>query len=123
MNFIEARDIFEEKGDICDYIIAWKEHGESGAINYVKQITGCNDVIAKNLLKFYGKSEKNTSDNTDTAPSQQESSKPTVQCPYCKSTNTHKITTTAKVVNTALFGLFGTKRNKQWHCDGCGSEW
>ena len=40
-----------------------------------------------------------------------------------ESTNTHKITMTAKVVNTALLGLFGTKRNKQLHCDSCGSEW
>ena len=47
---------------------------------------------------------------------------PTVVCPYCKSTNTTKITATAKMVNTALFGLFGTKRNKQWHCNKCGSD-
>lgn len=49
--------------------------------------------------------------------------KPIVQCPYCKSTNTTKISATSKVVNTALFGLLGTKRHKQWHCNGCKSDW
>ena len=46
----------------------------------------------------------------------------TITCPYCHSTNVKKITTTSKVVNTAIFGIFGTKRHKQWHCNGCGSD-
>ena len=48
--------------------------------------------------------------------------KPTIECPYCHSTNTKKITTTAKAVNTALFGIFGQKRKYQWHCNSCGSD-
>lgn len=47
---------------------------------------------------------------------------PLVTCPYCNSVNTSKISTTAKVVNTALFGIFGTKRHKQWHCNDCNSD-
>lgn len=49
-------------------------------------------------------------------------SNPTITCPYCHSNNTKKITTTAKVVNTALFGWFGTKRLKEWHCNNCKSD-
>lgn len=45
-----------------------------------------------------------------------------VECPYCHSNNTKKITNTAKVVNTALFGWFGTKRLKEWHCNNCKSD-
>ncbi len=45
-----------------------------------------------------------------------------VVCPYCGSGLVSKISTTAKVVNTAIFGVFGTKRHKQWHCNTCGSE-
>lgn len=45
-----------------------------------------------------------------------------VTCPYCKSTNTKKISTTSKVVNIALFGVFGNKRNCQWHCNNCKSD-
>lgn len=46
----------------------------------------------------------------------------TVCCPYCNSLNTQKISTTSKVFNTALFGVFGTKRHKEWHCNRCGSD-
>lgn len=45
-----------------------------------------------------------------------------VECPYCKSTNTKKLTTTSKVVNTALWGIFGTKRHKNYHCNNCNSD-
>ena len=48
---------------------------------------------------------------------------PVVTCPYCNSTNTKKISLTSKAVNTALFGILGTKRHKQWHCNNCGSDW
>lgn len=48
--------------------------------------------------------------------------KPLVECPYCHSTNTKKIPTTSKAVNTAIFGIFGTKRYKQWHCNHCKSD-
>lgn len=44
------------------------------------------------------------------------------KCPTCQSTNVVRISTTAKVVNTAMFGIFGTKRHKQWHCNNCGSD-
>ncbi|MDE7239290.1 MAG: hypothetical protein K2N41_06215 [Lachnospiraceae bacterium] len=48
--------------------------------------------------------------------------KPIVKCPYCHSEDTKKISATAKVVNTAIFGIFGSKRHKQWHCNSCNSD-
>lgn len=45
-----------------------------------------------------------------------------VKCAYCNSTNVKKISATSKVVNTALFGILGTKRHKQWHCNNCNSD-
>lgn len=45
------------------------------------------------------------------------------KCPTCNSTNLKKISATSKVINTAMFGLFGTKRFKQFHCNNCGYEW
>lgn len=45
-----------------------------------------------------------------------------VACPYCKSTNTNKITMTSKIINTALWGIFGTKRHKNYHCNNCNSD-
>ena len=47
----------------------------------------------------------------------------TPKCPYCNSSNLKRITTTAKVVNIAMFGLLGNKRKYQWHCNNCSSEW
>ena len=50
-------------------------------------------------------------------------SKPnSVECPYCHSRDTKKISATSKAVNTALFGIFGTKRHQQWHCNHCDSD-
>lgn len=45
------------------------------------------------------------------------------KCPTCNSANLKKISATSKVVNTAVFGLFGTKRLKTFHCNNCGYEW
>ena len=47
---------------------------------------------------------------------------PIIECPYCHSNNTKKITATSKAINTAIFGIFGTKRHKQWHCNHCNSD-
>lgn len=46
-----------------------------------------------------------------------------VECPYCHAANVRKITTTSKVVHTAVFGIFSVGRNsKQWHCNHCNSD-
>ena len=54
---------------------------------------------------------------------QQSSNKPIVECPYCHSKDTKKITNASKAVHTALFGMFSLSRNsKQWHCNECNSD-
>lgn len=46
-----------------------------------------------------------------------------VECPYCHSTNTKKITATSKAVHTAIFGIFSLSRNsKNYHCNVCNSD-
>lgn len=54
------------------------------------------------------------------ARAREEAMKP--ECPYCHSHNTSKITTTAKAVNTAMWGVLGQKRKYQWHCNNCKSD-
>lgn len=54
------------------------------------------------------------------ARAREEAMKP--ECPYCHSHNTAKITATAKAMNTAMFGVLGQKRNYQWHCNKCRSD-
>lgn len=46
----------------------------------------------------------------------------TPKCPYCNSNDLKRITTTAKAVNIAMFGLLGNKRKYQWHCNNCKSD-
>ena len=47
---------------------------------------------------------------------------PTITCPYCKSTNTKKISGGSRWLSTGLFGLASSKVGKQWHCNNCGSD-
>ena len=47
----------------------------------------------------------------------------TVECPYCHSTDTKKISAVSKGVSVGLFGIFGAgKVVKQWHCNKCKSD-
>ena len=47
-----------------------------------------------------------------------------VECPYCHSKRTSKISTFSKVMNIQLGGMYGAiKANKNWQCHDCGSEW
>lgn len=45
-----------------------------------------------------------------------------VECPYCHSNDTKKISTTSRVISTSLFGLGSKKLGKQWHCNSCSSD-
>ena len=50
-------------------------------------------------------------------------STPTITCPYCKSTNTKKISGLSKAVSVGLWGIFALgKTTKQWHCSDCKSD-
>lgn len=48
--------------------------------------------------------------------------KPSITCPYCKSTNTKKISGGSRWLSTGLFGLASSKVGKQWHCNSCKSD-
>ena len=56
----------------------------------------------------------------DTTP---QPSTSTVTCPYCKSTNTKKISGLSKAVSVGLFGIFALgKTTKQFHCNNCKAD-
>ena len=46
----------------------------------------------------------------------------TVECPYCHSNDTKKISTTSRVISTSLWWLGSKKICKQWHCNSCSSD-
>ena len=45
-----------------------------------------------------------------------------IECPYCHSMNTKKISNIAKAGSVAMFGIFSQKVKHQWHCNSCGSD-
>lgn len=54
---------------------------------------------------------------------EQQNDKPIVECPYCHSTNTKKISGLSKAGSVAVLGFFALgKTSKQWHCNQCGSD-
>lgn len=51
------------------------------------------------------------------------STTPSIICPYCKSTNTKKISGLSKAVSVGLFGIFALgKTTKQFHCNSCSAD-
>lgn len=47
---------------------------------------------------------------------------PHVECPYCKSTNTEKISGVSRGVSIYALGIASPKLGKQWHCKNCNSN-
>lgn len=47
---------------------------------------------------------------------------PTITCPYCKSTNTKKLSAVSRGLSFSIFGFGSKKIGKQWHCNNCGSD-
>lgn len=48
---------------------------------------------------------------------------PTVECPYCHSTNVKKISGASKMGSVMLWGVLAAgKVSKQWHCNNCKSD-
>ena len=45
-----------------------------------------------------------------------------VECPYCKSRDTEKISSLSRAVSVGFFGLGSKKIGKQWHCNRCKSD-
>lgn len=68
--------------------------------------------------------ERHSSSNNSTShqPSQQQLSSSQVTCPYCKSTNTKKISAASRAGSILGFGLFSKKLGKEWHCNNCNSD-
>ena len=127
MNIDDIGKIFDNKGNAADYIRICQQKGLSGCLEYIQQITGCDANLAEQFIcqnDFLNPSQFQLSP-AEIAHNRQEAqdllNKP--KCPTCNSTNLKKISATSKVVNTTVFGLFGTKRFKQFHCNNCGYEW
>lgn len=82
-------------------------------------------LVCRYKLKYIEGSDKieYCPETHDSSYIKQQEPKPIVICPYCKSTNTKKITNTSKAVHTVIFGIFSIGRNaKNYHCNHCNSD-
>ncbi len=106
---------------------------ESQSFNFISE-EKCVCPICKSEMYYWYKEE--TDDVTgqlksrefsqiepDFSKIQKKQNSPIVECPYCHSKNTSKISTFSKVMNIQLGGMYGAiKANKNWQCHDCGSE-
>ncbi|MBD5136046.1 MAG: hypothetical protein HDT39_08825 [Lachnospiraceae bacterium] len=130
MNYQQSYNyIFNEIGDegleLLDLIA---DNKTDEGIMLIKNLTSCNDEDAKQLWEDlkdkYGTSETNPFIlSNDVLEKNAVRNTLSPKCPTCSSTNLKKISVTSKAVNTAMFGIFGTKRHKTFHCNNCGYEW
>lgn len=98
-------DIIEIKCPRCGYNQSYKRIFHDGSSEF-GECMKCGEMTYIKFLK--------------SASSQ---NAPTVECPYCHSTNTKKISGISKAGNVALWGIFATSKvAKQWHCNNCKSD-
>lgn len=105
-----------KKCGISKYIITGQEF--DGVCKCCKQIMdfeGENEYRPNNGLKAINDCNTNSLNSEFVKPS-----KPTISCPYCKSTNTKKISATERVASIAMLGIFSRKINKSFKCNNCG---
>lgn len=81
----------------------------SKSVSWIMQQTGCEQEIAERIVH----------EVIDDLP---EPTITAVRCPYCKSTNVKKIGVVSRSMSVGMFGLGSSKIGKQWHCNGCKSD-
>ena len=97
---------------------------EEEAIAYIKDFFECNDFVAENAFKLFKMDAGSPPLPPQVARANAEAlaSQNKPHCPYCNSTNLHRITTLEKAADTVLFGVYGNTRKCQWHCYNCNSD-
>ncbi len=111
---------------VCITIEGLREDNKEGeAIQYIKVFFECDEKTAEDAFNIF-KEEMGPPTSPEqiaraNAVAREWQNKP--KCPTCQSQNLKKISATSKAVNTAVWGIFGTKRHKTFHCNNCGYEW
>lgn len=93
------------------------------AIGRIRRKTSLSLVDGCNLVEIIKKEKSIPPSFTPKYPLENLKELENAECPYCRSTDTEKITNTSKVIHTAIFGLFSVSRNsKNFHCNNCNSD-
>ena len=98
-----------------------------GLVNIKCNECGCDKSFLSQSdyfdMTYCAKCGKETSYNDDGKIKPPTPTTNSIQCPYCKSFNTKKISGISKAAGIATFGLFALpKASKQWHCNHCKSD-
>lgn len=92
---------------------------------YEKKCTKCGSKNLKFSINYDADTDlmnKKTPEMSQAQFSNYMNGKSTIQCPYCKSFDSKKISAGSRIVSTGLFGLGSSKIGKQWHCNSCKSD-
>lgn len=140
-----AQEEYNEKEQICDYcnsimqyipeqfligkrgIALNKEFKQQFIDDYIKSAPEFDQYLFdhrdEDLSKRRAENRAKLEHGKAVLEGKDKGNKPTVECPYCHSIDTKKITATSKAVCTAVFGIFSISRNsKQFHCNSCNSD-
>lgn len=120
MDYKKAYEILDSdanSGKIFSFIL---KGDNKSAIEYIKQITNCDDTVAKAILLDLGEGliTENTNKSNETNQSQN-----IPKCPTCGSTNIEKISIGKKAFGGAMFGIFSSDIRNTMHCKNCGAKW
>ena len=107
--------IDEEQDKLMDYNAVGGVKLETPKNHYYDQPV----VSREHLINPFNKTQPTP---ITSLPTQASTSSPTITCPYCKSTDTKKISAGSRWLSTGLFGLASGKVGKQWHCNKCRSD-
>lgn len=119
--------------EIEKYIKKWQL---TNAVNYIISETGCTkeeatDIVNEFKTNALHKSEEsvekwkmNTNPQKDSSNHKQVKviNKTIIECPYCGSSNTKKISSISRISSIIGMGIFSKKIGKRWHCNNCNSN-
>ena len=91
-----------------------QEYKQKG-IQFTKQ--DFEDYLQSKRIEQLSKYKEASKNNIETKKSDD-----VPKCPICGSLKIQKISSMNRAVNIAIWGIFSTKINKQWHCVKCGSN-
>lgn len=117
MTYDETMAILDQEPEKHYHEIVIHLDNPTMAVLYVQTQTRCNKEIAQQIV--YEILKDFPAPGSYIPPT---SSKPTITCPYCQSTDTKKISGTSRFMSTGLFGLASNKIGKNFHCNKCKAD-
>lgn len=116
MDYNNAIKIMDDYKNLLPLLELKKHNKYEQAIQMIIEKTKCDETTAKAIYSdlTHDLMENKTVQQNDCQISNQ------VKCPFCQSTDVHKITGTERVTSIVGLGIFSKKINKSFKCKNCG---